>query len=239
MQLEPLGGDGLAHKHEQSLEEFEALALSRFTCRAFDSAQVPRPLIERLLQVAQRTATWCNTQPWQVVVTEGDATRRFADALYAHALSGAPPHSDVPFPGPYVGRFDERRKQVGKQLYGALGIEKGDREASRRQTLENFRLFGAPHVALVTSEQALGPYGILDCGFYMGQFLLAAQAAGLATAAQAAIAMHSDFVRSYFNIPPGRLLLCGISFGYADQSQPVNNFRTGRAPLEQVAEFIS
>jgi len=40
----------------------------------------------------------------------------------------------------------------------------GDREASKRQTLENFRMFGAPHVAIITTERKLGTYGVLDCG---------------------------------------------------------------------------
>ena len=42
---------------------------------------VPRAVIERILALAQRTASWCNCQPWQVAVTEGAATERLRQAL--------------------------------------------------------------------------------------------------------------------------------------------------------------
>jgi hypothetical protein len=55
---------------------------------------------------------------------------------------------------------------------------RGDREAYAKQGLENYRLFGAPHVAIVTSDEALGTYGAVDCGAYVNNFLLAAQSLG-------------------------------------------------------------
>ena len=75
-------------------DDFDALARTldaRWTCRQFLPDQVPQPTIERLLAVAQRTPSWCNTQPWQVVVTGGTATDRFRKALLEHVESGALP----------------------------------------------------------------------------------------------------------------------------------------------------
>ena len=45
--------------------------LARHSCRAFQPQPVPRVTIERILSLAQRTASWCNCQPWQVAITEG------------------------------------------------------------------------------------------------------------------------------------------------------------------------
>lgn len=216
----------------------ERLAAARYTCRGYRPQPVPKVLIHRMLACAQRSATWCNTQPWKVIVLEGEATRRFADALFEHASSDtAVPRPDIDFPGPYVGVYDERRKDVGKQLYAALGIGKGDRDGSRRQALENFRLFGAPHVAIVTTERDLGTYGVLDCGFYLGNLLLAAQSLGIATTAQASIARYGDFVKKYFEIPTNRILLCGVAFGWPDPDHPANQFRTPRANLNDVVDY--
>ena len=61
------------------------LLSERFSCRAFRPDPVPRPVIERILGIAQLTASWCNSQAWQVIVTEGAATRRFSEALLASA----------------------------------------------------------------------------------------------------------------------------------------------------------
>lgn len=212
----------------------------RVTCRAYKPDPVPRAIIERILEVSQRAPSWCNVQPWELIITEGEATRKFADAIFAHVTSGeATPNSDIPFPAAYVGIYDQRRKGVGKQLYETLGIAKGDREGSRRQTLENFRLFGAPHTAIVTTDRNLGAYGAVDSGLYLGYFTLCAQSLGVATTAQAALAMYGDFVRDYFKIPEDRQILCGISFGWPDDAHPVNNFRTTRADIASVAQFRS
>lgn len=212
----------------------------RITCRAYRSDPVPRAVIDRILQASQRAPSWCNVQPWELIITEGEGTRKFVDAMVAHVTSGeARPNSDIPFPSAYVGIYDQRRKGVGKQLYEAVGIAKGDRDGSRRQTLENFRLFGAPHTAIVTVDRNLGPYAAIDAGLYLGYFTLCAQSLGVGTTAQAALAMYCDFVRGYFDISEDRQILCGISFGWPDESHPVNNFRTARADLPSVAQFRS
>jgi hypothetical protein len=58
-----------------------------------------------------------------------------------------------------------------------------------------------------------------------------AQSLGLSTIAQAAIAMHADFVREFLQIPEDRAVVCAVSFGYADPAHPANGFRTDRADI--------
>ncbi|MGL4285378.1 MAG: nitroreductase [Phreatobacter sp.] len=216
----------------------EQLLGTRFSCRAFQPQAVPRATIRRILDIAQRTATWCNTQPWQVTVTMPPATERVRAALYRRATDDAPTGSDLPWPREYRGVYLERRRATGFALYEALGISRGDTEARRLQTLENFRLFGAPHLALITSDEALGTYGALDCGAYVANFLSAAQACGVGAIAQAALAHHSEFLRAHFGIADDRLVVCGISFGFADETHPVNSFRTSRASADEAVAFV-
>ncbi|QCI63352.1 nitroreductase [Phreatobacter stygius] len=216
----------------------ERLLAGRYSCRAFRPAPVPRDTIRRILAIAQRTATWCNTQPWQVTVTMPEATDRLRAALYERAAQGIAGTSDLPWPREYRGIYLARRRETGFALYEALGIGRGDTEARRLQTLENFRLFGAPHLALITSDEALGTYGALDCGAYVANFLSAAHACGVGAIAQAALAHHSAFLRGHFGITDDRLVVCGISFGFADETAPVNRFRTGRASADEAATFV-
>ena len=189
------------------------LLRDRFTCRAYLPDAVPRALITKIAGIAQFTPSWCNTQPWKLYITEGETTRRFATELYAHAASGARPETDFPFPARYDGVYDTRRRECAAQLYGSLGIAMGDRASSLRQTLENFRLFDAPHVAIVTTAPELGAYGAVDCGLYVSNFLLAARAFGIATTPQAALASYAPLVRAQLGIPEDRWIVCGISFG--------------------------
>jgi nitroreductase len=104
--------------------------------------------------------------------------------------------------------------------------------------LENFRFFGAPHVAIVTTDEALGVYGAVDCGAYVANFMLAARALGVATVPQAALAGYSEMVRAQLGVGDDRRVVCGISFGYADEAHPANSYRTSRAAIDEAATFI-
>jgi nitroreductase len=218
-----------------------SLLAARYSCRAYLPQPVPRDTIERILAIAQLTASWCNSQAWQVIVTEREGTERFREALYAHAASkeGAASMPDFPAPERWAGIYQERRRDTGWALYRSVGIERGDREASSRQALENFRLFGAPHVMIVTAPADLAVYGAVDCGGFVANFMLAAQSLGVASIAQAALAMKSPFVREHFGIADDRKILCGISFGYPDPDHPANAFRTTRAHPGDAVEWVA
>jgi nitroreductase len=219
------------------LDAFETLLKRRYSCRGFLQKPVPRATIERILEVAQRTPSWCNAQPWQVHIASGTATDRFRAALLAHVTTTkAEPEYD--FPREYRGVYLERRRECGFQLYDAVGVAKGDRAASTKQGMENYRLFGAPHALIVTSDEALGVYGVLDCGAWVNNFMLAAAAEGVACIAQAALATHPKVVREFFGIGAERRIVCGMSFGYEDTQHPANKFRTRRAKKEEVAAWI-
>ena len=233
-----LGKEAARGSESGRAEAFGTFLAERWSCRAFLPRAVDRPTIERILALAQRTASWCNAQPWQVIVTSGMGTERFREAVLPHAASAEAPRPDFAFPREYPGVYLSRRRACGFQLYDSVGIARGDRQASARQTLENYRLFGAPHVAIVTTPEALGVYGAIDCGAYVSNFVLAARSLGVASIAQAALAAYPDIVRKHFGLPDDRWVVCGIAFGYADGEHPVNRFRTDRAALDEVVTWV-
>ena len=218
-------------------ETLERLLAKRYSCRGFLAEPVADSVVERILAMAQRSPSWCNAQPWQVIVTKGEGTERFRAALHAHVTSAAPA-PDIAFPREYRGAYLDRRRACGFALYDAVGVKRGDRAASAVQMLENYRFFGAPHVAIITTDEALGTYGAVDCGAYVSTFLLAAQSLGVASIPQAALASHSKFVRDYFAIGEDRRVVCGISFGYEDRSHKANGFRTDRASLAEAIRWV-
>jgi nitroreductase len=234
----PVKLPGARHSIEERIGVLEELLGERYSCRAFRPEPVPRPIIERVLTAAQRTASWCNSQPWQIVIASGPARERFRAAIYAAASSGAPDDGDFSFPREYRGVYLERRRESGFQLYNTLGIARGDKAAYARQALENFNFFGAPHVAIIHTDEALGIYGAIDCGAYVGNFLLAAQALGLGTIPQAALAHHSGLIRRHFGLGDDRRVVCGISFGFPDRDHKINSYRTSRASIPDTATFV-
>ncbi|MFI1465563.1 nitroreductase [Nocardia carnea] len=222
---------------DEATDVLERILSSRWSCRAFTSEAVPRHEIARILGLARRSPSWCNTQPWHVHITEGAETERFRDTLRTAIAAGPEGAPDIPFPTAYEGIYRERRRISGWQLYSSLGIEKGDRVASGQQMLRNFDLFDAPHVAIVTTERALGAYGAVDCGIFVSNFVLAAHSRGVATIPQAALATQAPLIRRHFGLPEGRQVLLGISFGYPDADHPANSYRTDRQELGELVTF--
>lgn len=231
-----------------STRALSTLQARRFSCRKYLDKPVSAKLLERIFELAQLSASWCNAQPWQVLVTRGDGTERFRELLYKtasnDALAANSPEqrsseqrrSDLPMPAGYTGCRKERRRKQGRQLYNAMGIL-GDRDSSARFTLENFRFFGAPHAAVFTSARELGSYGVLDAGIYLGNLMLVMESFGIASIPQAALAVYGDVVRQFFQIPDDRDIICGMSFGYADHKNPVNGYRTDRADLSEIVTW--
>ena len=229
---------GARYSIPERIGVLEELLGERYAVRAFQPTEVPRQTIERVLKAAQRTASWCNSQPWQVVIASGDAKERFRQAIHAEASSGAPVDGDFPFPREYLGVYLERRRESGFQLYNTLGIPRGDKAAYAKQALENYNFFGAPHVAIIHTNEALGVYGAIDCGAYVSNFMLAAQALGLGTIPQAALARQSGLIRRHFNLAEDRRVVCGISFGFADNAHKINSYRTSRASVADTVTFV-
>ena len=210
---------------------------SRYSCRKFLEKPVPRDTIEEILKTAQLTPSWCNTQPWQIILLSGSEADRLRDKLHSHAAGGAQGNPDFPFPPRYEGVYRDRRKVCGIQLYQAVGIGKEDRAAAGEQALENFRFFGAPHVQLITTPENLGVYGAVDCGLYVSNFILAAREQGVDTIAQAALASYPDLLRDHFGLPAERKFVCGIAFGYGDGKHAINGYRTERVDLADVVDW--
>lgn len=219
-------------------ETLERLMEARFSCRAFTDRPVPDETIRRILSMAGRAASWCNTQPWHLTVTRPAATRRLAAALHESASRDPTPAPDLDWPADYPGVYGERRRASGYGLYAALGIAREDYAARHRQALENFRFFGAPHAAILTAPRELGNYGLLDCGGFIAAFMLAARACGVDSCAQAAIAGQAPLLRQLLELPSDRLVVCAIAFGHADESHPANRFRADRAEFDELAEWL-
>lgn len=221
-----------------TIEALQQLLQQRHSCRAFRTEPVPRGQILQILQTAQRTASWCNAQPWRAHIVSGAPLQGLQNDLMARSQSGVPAAPELDWPQEYRGVYRQRRRECGWALYRAVGIQAGDREASSHQSQENFRCFGAPHLVVVTSEAALGTHGVMDCGAWVANFMLSAAALNIATIAQASIASWPDLLRRHLDIEPDRHVVCGIAFGFEDEAHPANHFRTQRAPLDEVVHWV-
>ena len=220
------------------LRQLVDLLDARHSCRAFLPDEVPRETIASIVDTASRTPSWANSQPWHATIASGPALARLRQALQAHVSSSPPDAPDFDFPDSYSGVYQARRRECGLQLYAALDIAREDKAGRHRQLLRNYEFFSAPHVAILTAPAEQGVYGAVDCGGFVCAFLLAAEASGIASIAQAAPARYSPVVKECLGIGDDRRMVCAISFGFEDHAHAANSYRTRRAVVGELVTWL-
>jgi nitroreductase len=146
---------------------------------------------------------------------------------------------DFPYDGQYQGVYKERQYQAATDLYSAMGIAREDKAGRNEQFMQNFRFFGAPHVAFIFLPEPFGLREAADCGMYAQSLMLALTAEGLASCPQTALSFNADLVREVLGIGAENKLLFGISFGEEDTDAAVNNCRTQRDTSDNCLRFFS
>ncbi|NQU59771.1 MAG: nitroreductase [Rhodospirillales bacterium] len=213
---------------------------SRRSIRRFLPDPVSRATVERLLGIASRAPSGTNMQPWRVYAVAGDRKEALSNAiLEAHDDVGNPPEREYnyyppSFPEPYKGR----RRKIGWDLYGLLGITKDDKEKMHEQHGRNYLFFDAPVGLMFTIDRFLEIGSWLDYGMFLQNIMTAARGFGLDTCPQAAFAPYHGIIRKQLDIPEDEVVICGMSLGYADHTAPENTLETEREPVENFATFI-
>lgn len=212
---------------------------SRKSIRAFTDQAVPKETVEKILQVSQRSPSGTNTQPWHVYVCAGEVRQAITDDVLALAKAGkAAKYEDYDYyPPTWKDVHRDRRRGVGWSLYGLLGIQKGDREASSRQGLRNFKFFDAPVGLFITLDSYLARGNWADTGMYIQTVMLAARGFGLHTCPQAAWIQFQDPIFRHLNIPDDQSLVTGMALGYPDPDAIENTLVSDREDVANVAHY--
>jgi nitroreductase len=212
---------------------------SRRSVRAFLPDPVPRETVERILVASARAPSGTNMQPWRVRVVTGAAKERLSKAVYDAAMSASDEHKSeyryypAQFPEPY----QSRRRKVGWDLYGLLGIKRGENDKMQAQHARNYLFFDAPVGMIFTIDRVLEIGSWLDHGMFLENIMIAARGFGLHTCPQAAFAPYHAVIRAELGIPESEMVVCGMSLGYEDTTAVENTLRTEREPLSGFVEF--
>jgi nitroreductase len=215
---------------------------SRRSVRAFLDTPVPNDVVRDILRVASRAPSGTNPQPWRVTVLTGvsraELSRRILAAYDNPVESQLHTQEYAYYPTQWVSPYLERRRKVGWDLYGLLGIGKGDHERMHRQHARNFRFFDAPVGLIFTIERVLQQGSWLDYGMFLQNIMVAARARGLDTCPQAAFTTFHRLIEEFLQLPASEMVVCGMSMGVADPQAIENTLVTERAPVEQFARFL-
>jgi nitroreductase len=214
---------------------------SRHSVRAFLPTPVPRETVEQILAVAARAPSGTNTQPWKVHVLMGAARERLCRAILAAYDDPAERarHTEeyAYYPTEWVSPYIDRRRKVGWDLYGLLGIEKTDKARMHAQHGRNFRFFDAPVGLIFTIDRVLQQGSWLDYGMFLQNIMVAARGRGLHTCPQAAFMQWHRIIAAHLELPESQMVVCGMALGHADPAAIENTLVTEREPVSGFARF--
>ena len=232
--------------------EISSFIRSRRSTRDFLPTQVPPEIINQILVDALSAPSWSNTRPFKVAIATGDVRDRISNEFLARwsVLSKGMsanifgklkflfkryglPTSNRRMLKPYVAELKPRAKRVGAELYGMLGVKRGDRTERDKQWGKNYEFFGAPVEMFIYIHKSLHIYAACDAGLMMENLMLSAHAHGLGSCAQGAVAIWDDVVRKEFEVSKDYRLLCGLSLGYASDAK-VNTFAANRIGVDEL-----
>jgi nitroreductase len=229
----------------ESIAAVDAAITSRRSVRAFLPTPVPRETIEAILAVATRAPSGVNTQPWKVTVLTGAAKDKLSrkilaahDANVAAGSTGADVGEYDYYPTEWVPPYVDRRRKVGWDLYGLLGIAKGDKARMHAQHGRNYTFFDAPVGMIFTIDRILRQGSWLDYGMFLENIMVAARARGLDTCPQAAFIGFHQIIAAELQIPPTEMVVCGMALGHADPQAPENRLLTEREPVAAFTRFF-
>jgi nitroreductase len=222
------------------VEAVEQAIRARRAVRAFLHDPVEPTLVGRLIDLAARAPSGTNMQPWKLRVIGPQSRARLEAALLAALDAGERPGVEEYryYPERFREPYLSRRRKVGWDLYGLLGVVKGDTEGMRRQTAANLRFFDAPVALMLTIDRDLEIGSWLDLGMFIQTLLIAAQGHGLDSCPQAIFAQFHPIVRRELQIPEDEVVVCGIAIGKADPDAPANRLVPEREPVESFTTWL-
>jgi len=210
----------------------------RFSVRAFKSTPVPQAELDEIFALARQAPSNCNVQPCRAYVVSGASKDRLKQELVATVMSGKPANPDFEWDVRYQGVHRERQFGSANALYGAMGIDRQDKQRRQMAMLRNWQFFDAPHAAFFTMEKYLKMTGAVDLGIYAQTLALLMAERAISCCMQGALGMFPDPARRLFGLADDVGILFGMSFGYADAEAPANRARTDRIPLDAAVHFF-
>ena len=219
------------------MEIVEALR-SRKSIRGYKPDPVPKEIIREILDIAIRTPSAMNTQPWEITVVTGDVLDNIRKYNIEMANAGVEPYQELAHK-PFEDKYRRRQIDLAIQIFQLMGITREDKEKRAQWSQRGFRFFDAPAAFILSMDKSLDGslMSLLDMGAIMQSICLVALNYGLGTSIEDQGVMFPEVVRKYTGIPESRRIIISIAIGYPDWDFPANKLESTREPVESVVTW--
>ena len=211
---------------------------TRMSIRKFRHGPVPKNILTEIINTAQWSPSYKNSQPWEVVIVSGKEKEELSSLLVSLLEEGKSPEPDIPeavlWPPDIEERINERMKKSG--ALPGLGLNSS--EIKKKSKAANFRFYGAPHGIFLFHDSSLNEWSIFDAGLFAQSLMLAAHAHGIGTVPQGFLIDYSSEIKQFLGIPESKRLVLGISIGYPDMANVIKAHRTTRVETEKILRWV-
>ena len=208
----------------------------RKSVRAFKPDPVSQGMLRQIVEQALRAPSWANTQPWEFAIVTGKPLEEIKKRFLERGEQE--PQSEVArpyeFPEPYLSRIQALAPKGWTPTKENMDIRR----------IQNYKNYGAPAMIYLLVDRTMfyqskgtNVWSLYDCGSVVQNIMLLATNYRLGTVAQAQSVVYPDIIRKVLGIPESKLIALGIAIGYPDWDNPVNQRRTQREPLRDVAKW--
>ena len=220
----------------------DAAITSRRSVRAFLPTTVPNEVVQKILSTAARAPSGTNIQPWRVYVLTGSRLKQLSDAILSayNDPEIAKTHTEeYPYyPKQWVSPYLERRRKIGWDLYGLLGITREDKAKMHHQHGRHYAFFDAPVGLIFSIDRVLEQGSWLDYGMFLQNIMVAARGRGLDTCPQAAFNPFHRVIHEQLQMSENEALVCGMALGYANPDAVENRLTTERESIDVWTTFL-
>ena len=220
--------------------EYDDVVMGRRSIRGYHQKPVPKQLIEEILELAMRSPSSLNSQPWNFTVLTGAQLDKIRAGNTERNLAGVPHSREFRIGKAFEGQHRERQVGVAKQLFAAMGIAREDAEARQDWVLRGFRQFDAPVCVIITYDRELADSDdtAFDCGAVTTALVNAAWSRGLGAVINSQGIMQSPVVREHAGIAEDQVIMKAVAIGWPDDTFPANAVVSERKSVADAARFI-
>ncbi|NCO83408.1 MAG: hypothetical protein COZ31_05805 [Nitrospirae bacterium CG_4_10_14_3_um_filter_44_29] len=211
---------------------------TRMSIRKFKPEPVPKNILTEIINTAQRSPSYKNSQPWEVVIVSGKKKEELSELLIRLLEEGKVPQPDIPEAVSWPADIAERINETMKKRGSLLGIDLNSPEIKKKSKAANFRFYGAPHGIFLFHDSSLNEWSIFDAGLFAQSLMLAAHAHGIGTVPQGFLIDYSSEIKQFLGIPESKRLILGISIGYPDAENVINTCMTTRVETGRILRWV-
>jgi nitroreductase len=211
----------------------------RVSIRQFLPDALGKDVVRDILDVARLSPSGGNLQPWRVIAVAGDerdAVVRIGQGILTETSTQTVDDRPV-YPADLWEPYRTRRFKLGEDMYALLGIPRSDRKGRLARWAMNYEFFGAPVGLFFVIEQRMGHAQWAHLGMFIQSIALAAVERGISSCMQESWSSARVPLKAHFNLSPDEMIYCGMALGIADPAAKVNELRSERATVEEIATF--